>query len=58
LGGKEGKPFFVAGPHDNADRIIRILERKVGHGNYNYFVPIGDPGSFDDGDWDEVELLE
>ena len=58
LGDEEGKPFFVAGPRDDADRIIRILERKVGSGNYNYIVPMSNPGSFGDEDWDDAELLE
>lgn len=40
LGGPEGKPLFIAGPYDNFDRIIRILERKVGPGNYDYIMPI------------------
>ena len=56
LGGPEGKPFFVSGPHDDADRIVRILNRKVGEGNYNYLLAIGPPDFFDD--WDDDEMLE
>jgi hypothetical protein len=62
VGGKEGKPFFVSGPHDDANHIIRILNRKVGEGNYNYLLAIGPPDFFDDEDWDEDwdddEILE
>jgi hypothetical protein len=54
LGGPEGKPFFVAGPYDNPERIMRILDRKVGPGNYTYLMPLG-PESFffEDDDFDE-----
>jgi hypothetical protein len=37
--GKDGKPLFVAGPHDDINRIIGILERNVGTGNYDYILP-------------------
>lgn len=39
--GNEGKPFYVAGPRDNARRIIRQLERRLGPGGFHYIVPIG-----------------
>jgi hypothetical protein len=55
LGGEEGKPFFVSGPYDDADRIIRILNRKVGEGNYHYLLAIGPPDFFDDEEWDDEE---
>ncbi len=38
--GKDGKPFFVAGPYDNAPRILRQLEKTAGPGNFHYFMPI------------------
>jgi hypothetical protein len=28
--GKDGKPFYFAGPNDNANRVVRTLERTVG----------------------------
>ena len=40
--GRNGKPFFVAGPYDNATRIIKQLEKTVGPGNYDYLMAIGD----------------
>ena len=40
--GKNGKPFFVAGPYDNATHIIKQLEKTAGPGNYDYLIPIGD----------------
>ena len=58
VGGPEGKPFFVSGPNDDADRIIRILDRKLGEGNYDYMVAIGPPDLFEDDYWDDDEILE
>ena len=55
VGGEDGQPFFFAGPYDNVDRILRILDRKVGQGNYHYVVPIGDPMMFDDEDFEDWE---
>ncbi len=54
LGGPKGKPLFIAGPYDNPERIMRILDRKAGPGNYDFFMPIG-PESFffDDEDFEE-----
>lgn len=40
-GGPEGKPFFVAGPHDNARRVIDQLTRTVGAGNFHYLAEAG-----------------
>jgi hypothetical protein len=40
--GKDGKPFFIAGPHDNAARLMRQLEKTAGPGNYHYMMPLGD----------------
>ncbi|MFL5801811.1 MAG: hypothetical protein ACJ8CR_08710 [Roseiflexaceae bacterium] len=37
-GGPEGKPFFVAGPYDDARRIVAQLLRTVGEGNFHYLV--------------------
>ncbi|MDH4138206.1 MAG: hypothetical protein OEW09_16040 [Anaerolineae bacterium] len=41
LGGKDGKPFFVAGPYDNVDQIMAKLTRKLGPDGFTYVVPIG-----------------
>lgn len=38
--GKNGKPFFIAGPYDNASQIMKQLERTAGLGNYDYFAPL------------------
>ncbi len=36
--GKDGKPFFIAGPRDNAEAIVKQLEKTAGPGNYDYLV--------------------
>ncbi|MBM0236310.1 hypothetical protein JNW88_02645 [Micromonospora sp. ATA32] len=36
--GREGRPFFVQGPRDNATRVMRTLDRSVGAGNYEFLV--------------------
>lgn len=39
--GKDGKPFFVSGPYDNAPRIVAQLERVAGAGNFHFVVGLG-----------------
>lgn len=39
--GKDGKPFYIAGPDDNAEHIIRKLSMKIGDGNFNFTAPMG-----------------
>jgi hypothetical protein len=41
--GKNGKPFFVAGPYDNVQAILAKLEATAGPDNYVYVVPFN-PG--------------
>lgn len=41
--GKDGKPFYVAGPHDNVKKIMAQLTRSVGPGNFQFLAPIGGP---------------
>ncbi|GJM41758.1 MAG: hypothetical protein DHS20C20_20400 [Ardenticatenaceae bacterium] len=50
VGGEDGKPFYFAGPYDDVDRILRVLDRTVGQGNYDFIVFHGeDPfGDFED----------
>jgi hypothetical protein len=36
--GKDGKPFYISGPHDNPAPVIRTLESSVGEGNYNFLT--------------------
>ena len=39
LGGKDGIPCYMAGPHDNVDHIMATLTRKCGNGNFHFTVP-------------------
>ena len=40
--GKDGKPFFIAGPYDNVQRIVNTLMRTAGEGNFNYLTMLDD----------------
>jgi len=42
--GKDGKPFFVAGPYDNQQKIKFVLDtlrRTSGEGNFNFVAGLG-----------------
>jgi hypothetical protein len=41
--GNDGQPFFMSGPNDNVDKVIKTLEASVGTGNFHYLAAIGDP---------------
>lgn len=44
--GKDGKPLFIAGPHDTPERcraIVGILTENCGPGNFHYVLPLGGP---------------
>ncbi len=43
LGGKDGKPFFIAGPYDDVDAIMTQLMRVCGPDGFHYIVALG-PG--------------
>ena len=38
--GRDGKPFYVAGPYDDVSAILDKLARTAGEGNFHYFLPI------------------
>jgi hypothetical protein len=35
---RNGQPFFVQGPHDNAAAILETLERSVGWDNFHFLA--------------------
>src|SRR5207247_7615066 len=41
--GKDGKPFYVAGPHDNVPRILAQLAKAAGPGAFDSVVPLAMP---------------
>lgn len=38
--GRDGQPFYVAGPHDNVARVVATLRRSVGPDNFHYLVHV------------------
>jgi hypothetical protein len=36
--GRDGKPFYISGPYDDARRIVRTLEETCGADNYHYIA--------------------
>ncbi|MCP4422066.1 MAG: hypothetical protein GY805_36095 [Chloroflexi bacterium] len=58
LGGPEGKPLFVNGPYDDVAKIMRVLERKVGVGNFNFVMMSGDNFLIEDMDDDDLNYSE
>lgn len=38
--GRDGKPNYVSGPHDDPDTVIRTLRQAVGHKGFNYTIGI------------------
>ena len=58
--GKDGKPFYVAGPRDNATAIVNQLDRTAGEGNFDYvaFADLSeDSHTPEDEDEDEDDSL-
>lgn len=39
--GRDGMPMYVQGPHDDTFRIMAILRKTVGDGNFHYLAQIG-----------------
>jgi hypothetical protein len=39
--GRNGKPFYVSGPYDNPDKILKTLRENVGEGNFDYLLGMG-----------------
>jgi hypothetical protein len=39
--GKDGKPFFIAGPYDDVDRIMAKLTRRLGPDGFHFLFAIG-----------------
>ena len=58
LGGPEGKPFFIAGPYDNVDRIMAKLIRKLGPDGFHFMAPLGGGGELFLPDEDEEDAWE
>jgi len=44
--GRNGKPFFIAGPNDNVARVLKQLEKTAGAGNFDFLAPMGNMDMF------------
>jgi len=40
--GKEGKPLYINGPYDDAEKIIRLLAARLGEENFSYIARLGE----------------
>ena len=52
--GKDGKPFYSSGPHENEQQskmIVNTLFRNCGEGNFDYLIAVGEMGSDLDDDY-------
>lgn len=38
--GREGVPYYVAGPYDDPARVLGVLRRSVGENNFRFTVPL------------------
>ena len=38
--GKDGKPFYIAGPDDDFETIIETLRKNVGEDNFHFIAPL------------------
>jgi hypothetical protein len=47
FGGPEGKPFYVAGPDDDAPMILQKLRKRLGKDGFHFIAP--------EDDWEAVE---
>jgi hypothetical protein len=48
--GRDGKPFFMAGPYDNVNMIMRTLTQTVGANNFDFMTPL-DGNDYGPPDW-------
>jgi hypothetical protein len=57
--GRGGKPFYVAGPYDNAELMVNRLTRKLGEDGFDFIIPAFeedmDDAEYSDDLWDEPE---
>jgi len=38
--GRDGKPNYIAGPHDNPSHVLRTLRRAVGRNGFHYTIAL------------------
>jgi len=59
-GGEDGNPLYIAGPYDNAGRVVAQLRRRLGEGGFHFLAPprAGDPTGLGVRDWAERPLSD
>jgi len=45
--GKDGKPFYIAGPEDNVEYVLKQLESTAGKENFDFMFSPNDPRCFE-----------
>ena len=55
--GKDGKPLFISGPHDDGRRIMAMLEGKLGRDGFGFMVAVSpfDEEESEEAEWEEME---
>lgn len=56
--GKDGKPFYIVGPHDSPRRgaqILDTLSRRCGPGGFDYLIPGEDIDALDEAEDEVIE---
>lgn len=58
--GRNGKPFYIAGPYDDAQKILNTLTRTVGKDNFHYLVGLDELNEFDSpvSNWSNTKLFD
>ena len=51
--GKDGKPFYCAGPHDHVEKIMQHLEDRLGSDGFHFITPALEMQGEDE--WDDWE---
>ena len=51
--GRDGKPYYFAGPYDDTNRVIAKLKKAVGEGNFEVTMPVGGFNDNNDDDFDK-----
>jgi hypothetical protein len=41
-GGEDGRPYFISGPYDNVEKIMKTLNESVGQGNYHFMAAMSE----------------
>ncbi|MGC9395207.1 MAG: hypothetical protein ACP5J4_10145 [Anaerolineae bacterium] len=59
VGGPEGKPYYMAGPYDNAEKIVARLTQQLGPDGFHFMMPLSpDAGLLLDDEDEELFLWD